>query len=426
VSRSYERLGNFLNYDFCPWANRYVYWLKQPIGWFVLGGAAALFVGVSVAPHALVVFAAILVVTLSGAAWPRIGMHGLSASLSFDRQRAIEGSPVTVRIAVSNRWPWPAWGLMVERGFFLSVNSEDARPVASLARIAGWSRTVFEWEFSPARRGRYPIQTPLLTTGFPFGLGHAHREITLEGELLVWPRTAPLASIPPIAGQALSIAATHSRHIGDEGDMVGVRPFRPGDSLRHIHWAQTAKHDRLVVCERQAAARRRVRLILDGVAEAPHQPSDDASEDLIRVAASIGRQFHAHNAATELCIGQRCVVATPGDSGLRRMMDALAMWSAEGDQEVSVASINGRAFLVVVTTPARVCRWQSMLCRQRDAQIVVLNTDEEDRNGRGGDQSHCQTTFASRSFLFVDGRHDALVSLTRRWERFCNDGWSHN
>ncbi len=48
---AYKRLGIFLqlnqamNYDFCPWANAYVYWLKKPIGWFVLGLLAPFFLG---------------------------------------------------------------------------------------------------------------------------------------------------------------------------------------------------------------------------------------------------------------------------------------------------------------------------------------------------------------------------------------------
>ncbi len=105
-----ERLASFLNHDFCPWANRYVYWLKQPVGWFALGAAAALVIGISVAPQALIVCAALIAVALIGIAWPRIAMRAVSCSLSFDRPRATEGSVVRVRIAVSNRWPVASLG----------------------------------------------------------------------------------------------------------------------------------------------------------------------------------------------------------------------------------------------------------------------------------------------------------------------------
>jgi uncharacterized protein (DUF58 family) len=428
MSRTVEHLASFLNHDFCPWANRYVYWLKQPVGWFALGGAAALVIGISVAPQALIVCAAMLAVALIGIAWPWIGMRGISSTLSFDRRRATEGSAVRVRITVANRWPWPLWGLMVQRGFFLSTSSTESKPAASLARVAGWSRTVFEWEFHPPRRGRYPLQTPLLTTGFPFGLWHAHREISIENELLVWPRTASLQSIPPIHGESLAVAGTHSRQAGDEGDVMGVRPFRPGDSLRHVHWAQTARQDRFVVCERQATGRRRVQLILDAGAPTRPDDSNDASENLIRVGASIGRQFHAHHAETELCIGPRSVIADPGDPGLKRMMDLLATWSVTEDDERGVSRLagNGRSLVVVVTTLARVAAWRSTLRCQRDAQFIVFDARGEDSKLRERNRVLHEPACARGSCLVIDGREDALASLTRRWEQFCHDGWSHN
>jgi uncharacterized protein (DUF58 family) len=433
---SVVRVADFLNRDFCPWANRYVYWLKQPIGWFVLGAAASLVIGISVAPQALIVFAALIAVALIGVAWPRIAMAGVSCSLSFDRRRATEGSAVRVRITISNRWPLPLWGLILERGFFLPTSRQDSA-AASLARVAGWSRTVFEWEFCPPHRGRFPLEVPRLATGFPFGLWQGHAAIVVEGELLVWPRTAALQSIPPIPGKSLSIAAARSRHIGDEGDVIGLRPFRQGDSLRHVHWQQTARQDRIVVCERQASARRRVQLILDPGASFETGGSCESQEDLIRVAASIGRQLHAHHADTQLCLGNRSVVADPGEPGLRRMMDAFAIWSpgSEIDRETPQQVSTERALVFVVTTPARVSEWRSRFPRPRDAQIVVFDSEgagsaaARHAGTRGSMRpvpEHDDASLVHRSCLVIDGRTDALMSLTRRWEQLCHDGWSHN
>jgi uncharacterized protein (DUF58 family) len=426
MSRSIARLANFLNYDFCPWANCYVYWLKQPVGWFALGALASLVIGVSVAPQALIVCASLIAVAVIGVVWPQIAVRGVSCSLSFERRRATEGSAVRVRIAVTNRWPWPLWGLTVERGFFLATCGEESAPAASLARVAGWSRTVFEWEFCPPRRGLYPSEIPRIATGFPFGLWQAHAAVTVEGELLVWPRTACLQSVPPILGESLSIAAAHSRHVGDEGDVIGVRPFRHGDSLRHVHWAQTARQDRIVVCERQAGARRRVQLILDTGAELSREGAGEPSENLIRVVASIGRQFHAHHADTQLCLGDRSVVADPGEPGLRRMMDALAVWSPEdeGDREARRLPGADQTMAFVVTTPERVSGWRSRLSRQRDAQFVVF--DAKGPTHGSASAAPCECAVNRNSCLVIDGRVDVLMSLTRQWEQLCHDGWSDN
>jgi uncharacterized protein (DUF58 family) len=299
-------------------------------------------------------------------------------------------------------------------------------PAASLARVAGWSRTVFEWEFCPPRRGLYPSETPRIATGFPFGLWQAHAAVKVEDELLVWPRTASLQSVPPVLGKSLSIAAAHSRHVGDEGDVNGIRPFRHGDSLRHVHWSQTARHERIVVCERQAGARRRVQLILDTGAEVWRQGAGEASENLIRVVASIGRQFHAHHADTQLCLGDRSVVAEPGEPGLKRMMDALAIWSpaGEGDCQTRRPPGSDQTLAFVVTTSERVSRWRSRFLRQRDAQFVVFDAEGSPCPPAHG--ARCEFPASQKSCLVVDEGADALTSLTRQWEQLCHDGWSHN
>jgi uncharacterized protein (DUF58 family) len=432
MRQSSRRFTGVLNHDFCPWANRYVYWLKQPIGWFMLAAAAALLIGVSVAHQVLAVFAAIVVVIVLGVAWPWIGMQGISCGLSFDRKRASEGSSVLVRITVVNRWPWPVWGLTVERGFFLTrMDSAEQIPAACLARIPAWSRTTFTWDFEPQRRGRYPTEAPRIASGFPFGIWQGHRQITVENELLVWPRMASLRSIPPIHGRAPAVGGTPTRFVGHEGDMSGLRSFRDGDSLRHVHWAQTAKHDRLVVCERQTTGRRRVHLILDGHSEAHPSQGANSLEELIRVGASIGRQFHAHHANVDVRLGRHLVVVTPGSQGLDRLLDALAIWFPLDDPEAKSMpgfGVDDRSLLVVVTTDHGARRWKSQLSRSRSAQLVILRFGTQDDAQQTEEQCRqsAQGQLEARpSWLELDGRDDVLARLVRGWERICHDGWSH-
>jgi uncharacterized protein (DUF58 family) len=435
MRQSFRSFGGVLNHDFCPWANGYVYWLKQPIGWFVLAAVAALVIGVSVAPHALVILAAISVVIVLGVAWPWIGVRGISCVLSFDRKRASEGSSLLVRIAVINRWPWPLWGLTVERGFFLSrADSAEQFPAACLARIPAWSRTTFTWDFEPQRRGRYPTEAPRIASGFPFGIWQGHRQITVENELLVWPSMASLRSVPPIHGRTLAVGGTPNRHVGHEGDMSGLRSFRNGDSLRHVHWAQTAKHDRLIVRERQTTGRRRVQLILDGHKEAhPDCDGTNSLEELIRVGASIGRQFHAHNANVDVRLGRQTIVVTPGSQGLNRLLDALAIWLPLDDPEAkSIPGVGAddHSLLVVVTTDRGARRWISQLPRNRGAQLVILRfgTQDDAHEVRQIDEQCRQRAHgqweARPSWLELDGHDDVLARLVRGWERICHDGWS--
>ncbi|MFO0261639.1 MAG: hypothetical protein ACK53V_08435, partial [Planctomycetota bacterium] len=149
LSKRLKLLGKSLlaagSHDFCPGLNRYVYWLKQPIGWFVLAAMASLLVAVVLGPQGWVLFAGIVAVTLLGVLWPALAMRGLSAELTFDRRRATEQQPVRVKLTVSNRWPLPIWGLALDRGFAAS-SDRTGRPVIALGCVRPWSTAEFEWE----------------------------------------------------------------------------------------------------------------------------------------------------------------------------------------------------------------------------------------------------------------------------------------
>jgi uncharacterized protein (DUF58 family) len=459
MRRVVKNCAGVLHHDFCPWANQYVYWLKQPIGWFVLGATASFIIGLSVSSQALFVFAAILAVILVGVAWPWVGLRGISCELAFDRRRASEGSTVRVLVTIVNRWPFPVWGVAVERGFFLSAADDaPARPAASLARIPAWSRTTFGWDFEPKRRGRYPIENPQIASGFPFGIWHGRRPVRVAEELLVWPRMADLTAVPPVRGRAAALAGMASRRLGQEGDMSGVRPFRPGDWLRHVHWAQTAKHDCLMVRERQATGRRSVEVVIDVDPEAhPDEVETDSVEDVIRVGASIGRQFQAHHTDVAVRLDGQTIVVSPGPAGLNRLLDSLALWTpgatptASGGRVFerqtdahahaapwawhpkgttrSIASSAARqqTLLVVVTTDTGAARWQGELLRSRDAQLVVLRFKHSaPQSGRLGEcerQLHPEP--ARDSCLTLDAEDEVLSRLVRGWERLCQNGWSH-
>ena len=336
---------------------------------------------------------------------------------------------------VVNRWPWPLWGLTVEQGFSLSpVDAIDEAPAACLARIPAWSQTTFRWDFEPERRGRYPHGAPRLACGFPFGIWHGHRPIFVENELVVWPRMASLTSVPPLCGRSLAAAGTANRSAGHEGDLSGVRLFRAGDSLRQVHWAQSAKHDRLVVCERQNTGRRQVKLILDLDSGAqPNGAGDDSLENIIRVGASIARQFHAHYAAIDVCFGRQTARVAPGSAGLSSLLDALATWSPDDDSAEEFSPGGDRTqqtLFVVVTTDLAAGRWRGRLFGNPDVQFVVLRFGTESDQTSGGDDGECGAAPAEwrprggNACLVLDGRKDVLRRLVREWERTCHDGWS--
>ena len=120
-----ERLAGVGNHDFCPWANGYVYWLKQPIGWFVVGAFASLLIALFLSPHAWITFGSLVIVMMLGVVWPWAAVRGMRGEIAFDRRRCHEGELVHVRLTIRNAWPVPLWGLAVEKGFFTVGHDTD-------------------------------------------------------------------------------------------------------------------------------------------------------------------------------------------------------------------------------------------------------------------------------------------------------------
>lgn len=334
-----SRLRALSNYDVFPEfsakVRRLIY---NPLGVLALAALASLMCGLFLHPQGFALAGGLLVVIVLGLAWPWLTLRGLSGTISFDRVRVVEGEPVTVGLHLRNRWPWSAWGLAVRDGFGVTPMPNPATrpietrglppavpPVAGIASAPRRRSIRCSWSFVPRCRGVYPDAPVRLTTGFPFGIREYSRQLTVEGRLIVWPLTVPVGPVPLTGGERLAEGSVSRNKVGSNGDVLGVRPYRRGDSPRRIHWAQSARHDRLIVCELQTNSRPVVQLVVD-VAPASHRGdgSDSSREWAIRVAASLAKGWLEEGAQIGLVCATRVVPVASGLSQLQRIMDTLA------------------------------------------------------------------------------------------------------
>ncbi|MDB4863271.1 DUF58 domain-containing protein [Pirellulaceae bacterium] len=411
-----QRFLSLANQDFCPWANRYVYWLKQPIGWLIVAAAACLLIGLFLAPQGWVMFAALTAVIFLGVIWPWVAIRGVSCRLSFNRRRATEGDSVQVTLSIKNSFPWPIWGLAVEGGFFSEdlSPSNDATAVA-LARVPGWATTDFKWEYEPHRRGLYPSGICRISSAFPFGIWSAHDEMQINSELIVWPKTVKLASIPPVQGNDLTATGILMNQAGLEGDVLAVRPYRRGDSLKHIHWPQTARHNRFIVCERQTAAHRRVEVSIDTDPRIHQLQSGNGSfEWCIRVGASLIKEFHEHGWSVTYTTERHSPTPTALAMGIQSTFDNLAVLQPvvgdDFEERCGLGSQSKHILRIVVTTSERMAEIERQNGISAGTRFVVLQTTPTSRN--------------EDSWLTIDCEQDIPTQLQTQWERLCHESWS--
>ena len=140
----------------------------------------------------------------------------------------------------------------------------------------------------------------------------------------VWPKRVDLSGLLDIGGAKNADEGIGER-VGTSGDFLGVRAFRRGDSLRSIHWVQTARLDSLVVCDRTGPQRQTVSLELD---TQPINENQLAARDhlawRIRIVASLAELLCARHVPFQLVIDNETHSLALGKRGLKQTLDLLA------------------------------------------------------------------------------------------------------
>ncbi len=207
-------------------------------------------------------------------AWTALRGVGVSRALPAE---VCEGDPVSVTLT-----------LCVRRGRRYAVTLRDAVPGLSSSTVVVpvvSSRPVTVSYLATAlRRGVHLARDVEVTTMGLLGLVGARGRLPAGGSVVVLPRYWTLDRLPS-AGPAQSDGRVR-RPRRDGLDVAGVRDYRDGDSLRHVHWRSTARRGRLVVREFDDDLHEPVAVLLD---TRPHlyEGADDAFEDLVRACASV-------------------------------------------------------------------------------------------------------------------------------------------
>lgn len=348
-----------LTTDFCPWANKYVYWMKQPLGWFALAAVASLLIGLFVSNTGWTMLACCLVVIAVQLVWPWVQMQLCTCEVSFDRNRAEEWSENLVQVKVTNHGPFPLWGLAIEKGFFLAdeqdTDHRDAQIAVTLSRVPAFSTNVYVWNFVPPRRGVYPLEPPRISTAFPFGIWTASQAVEVRGELLIWPRTTALQGLPNVDATGIAPLGAMQDKPGDQGDILGSRLWQPGESLRMVNWAQTSRTEEdLIVLERQSCARPRVQVLIDLTPCDEPALRQTVADWQVRIGASLTQFFHGHQFDLRGGYANSSKVIGASRAGIHAWFDELTRLNPAdfGAQDFVALDQPRKRFTFLVTTSA--------------------------------------------------------------------------
>ena len=233
---------------------------------------------------------AILPVAFVYAAWNR---RGLTLKLAVRAGERAAGSPAddlpeaVLRRSTQVPPVFEGDGLSVQIAF--RARRAPRGPVWAAGQIAGstfrvgtgavtrdgWSGVTPD---RAATRGEVRASGWVIGTSDPFGFFRGLRTVP-EAELaLILPTFASLANRHQARELEASVAAPRA---GAGNELFGIREYRPGDSLRRIHWRSSARVGELVVREFEPPGTPTLTILVD-----PKPPTAATADQVARIAAS--------------------------------------------------------------------------------------------------------------------------------------------
>lgn len=118
-----------------------------------------------------------------------------------------------------------------------------------------------QWDFSPKRRGRETICLQGLISRYPFGFLKKSIRDSFKKDVVVWPARIHYQFSGDKAGRRWMFG--HHRRKGDGVELIHLRNYRHGDSLRRIHWKASARLGTLQVRETEQEHHQAFSLLVD-------------------------------------------------------------------------------------------------------------------------------------------------------------------
>ena len=284
------------------------------VGW-------ALFLGVLTGRADLVIVAVPLVVALVAgrrlAAPPAVRIEHVVSS-----DRVLEDERLTVRVTIRADGPVALAELLeplpsrvrVERGchhaFFTLGAGEEVR-----------------WEFALRCGGRQRLRLggPHVRLWGPLGLAATEARYRAPQTVAVYPHLTALRH-PPRPVRTQTFVGHHVSPAQGEGIEPGdIRPFAPGDLVRHVNWRATLRHGALHVTQHHRERNADVVLLLDTLSEVG-PPGTTVVDAVVRGAADLAAAYLARKDRVGLIEygGQlRWVKPGSGRAQFQRLLDTL-------------------------------------------------------------------------------------------------------
>ncbi|MDX2137924.1 MAG: DUF58 domain-containing protein [Chloroflexota bacterium] len=263
-----------------------------------------------------------------------------------------EGDEVTVTLALSATRIHAAQLAVTERCPLAAPDSPHREQALYVPTLPHKQSVSFSYDVTIDRRGVHTFASLPIVSRTPFGVFARRGTIDAPASLLVYPEVHSLRRLALLDRQ---LAPQMPRAVAGFGyEVIGARPYRSGDSPRHVHWRSTARTGQLISKEFADEAQPGLTLVLDVFAypyaqtKSKHTPFEMA----IKIAASIGDYARKRGYPLYLMVDDSTLPAPGGAVEWTMLLEYLAKVQPQGTRPLSqVISPRSTQTYVAVVLP---------------------------------------------------------------------------
>ncbi|MDP8259480.1 MAG: DUF58 domain-containing protein [Candidatus Gygaella obscura] len=267
-----------------------------------------------------------------------------AARFSFKRilpYKSVEDEEITIKTEVKNRSFLPCFNLVLEDFVYCAAPSRQKHTII-FEYIGPKKKVDLVYRCFCYKRGRYNIGPLKIFFFGPFGLAFFKRKYDVFSEIYVYPKTFSIQKIGPLTkGIAPWFGIETSRVSGDDDEFFGVREYKSGDPIKRIHWASTAKKNKLIVKEFQRQSFYRASIIFNLEKDTNFGAGrEKVAEYMIKLAASIAKYFTMNGVSFEIISHIGEMVHIPFNKGESHLEEVMKFFTvAEAQSAVSLREI---------------------------------------------------------------------------------------
>jgi len=188
--------------------------------------------------------------------WSRASLRRVYCARLIRERRLFPGEATELTLQVTNRKLLPLPWLQIEDEIPVALAGDNetvlsTRPAYCLlsycVSLLWYRRAKWRRRLLAQKRGYYPLGPVYLTAGDIFGFYPRWAKVPLHDHVLVYPKIYHLQALGLPSQHPLGDSKTARRIFQDPTRTIGLRDYRPGDSLRYIHWKASARQQYLQV-----------------------------------------------------------------------------------------------------------------------------------------------------------------------------------